>query len=71
MKMDSKVYDVLKFVAQVIIPALATLYFAIAQVWGISDTIYAEQVVGTLSAIDVFLGAILGISSMQYYKEHK
>ena len=65
MKMDSKVYDVLKYIAQIILPAMATLYFALSKIWGLP---YGEEVVGTISAIDVFLGAILGISSMNYYK---
>lgn len=63
--MSSKVYDVLKFVAQILLPALGTLYFALASIWGLP---YAEQVVGTITAIDTFLGVILGISSNKYYK---
>ena len=68
MKLDSKVYDILKYIAQIVLPALATLYFALSKIWGLP---YGEEVVGTISAIDVFLGAILGISSMNYYKELK
>lgn len=63
--MNNKIYDVLKWVAQYLLPALATLYFAIAQVWGLP---YGEQIVGTLTAIDTFLGVILGISTAQYNK---
>jgi hypothetical protein len=63
--MNNKIYDVLKWVAQYLLPALATLYFAIAQVWGLP---YGEQIVGTITAIDTFLGVILGISTMQYNK---
>lgn len=66
MKMSNKAYDVLKFIAQILLPALATLYFALAKIWQFP---YAEEVVGTISAIDVFLGAILGLSTMQYNKE--
>ena len=65
MKMSNKVYDVLKFVAQILLPALGTLYFALAQIWNFP---YAEEVVGTITAIDAFLGALLGISTMQYKK---
>lgn len=65
--MSSKVYDVLKFVAQILLPALGTLYFALASIWGLP---YAEQVVGTITAIDTFLGVILGISSNKYYKDY-
>ena len=63
--MNNKTYDVLKWVAQYLLPALATLYFAIAQVWGLP---YGEQIVGTITAIDTFLGVILGISPAQYNK---
>ena len=65
MKLSNKLYDVLKFIAQVVLPALGTLYFALAQIWGLP---YGEQVVGTISAVDCFLGALLGISTMQYNK---
>lgn len=65
MKMSNKVYDVLKWIAMVALPAAATLYFALAGIWGWS---YGEQVVGTITAIDTFLGVVLGISSVQYKK---
>ena len=63
--MSNKVYDALKYVAQIILPALATLYFALAQIWGLP---YAAEVVGTISAVDVFLGSLLQISTSQYNK---
>ena len=66
MKISNKVYDVLKFIAQVVLPALGTLYFSLATIWGFP---YGEQIVGTISAIDLFLGALLGISTMQYNKD--
>jgi hypothetical protein len=50
----------------ILLPALGTLYFALAGIWGFP---YGEQVVGTITAIDMFLGALLGISNMQYKKE--
>ena len=65
MKISNKAYDVLKWVAQYFLPAIGTLYFAISTIWGFP---YGEQVVGTITAIDAFLGAILGISSATYYK---
>ena len=66
MKMSDKVYDMLKFVAQILLPAIGTLYFALARIW---DLPLAEQVVGTITAIDAFLGALLGISSLKYNKD--
>lgn len=65
MTMPNKTYDVLKEIAMIWVPALATLYFTLAGIWGLP---YGEQIVGTLSAIDVFMGTILKISSIQYYK---
>lgn len=64
--LKDSVYDILKFVAQVILPALGTLYFALAQIWGLP---YGEQIVGTITAVDTFLGALLGISTIQYKKQ--
>ena len=61
--MSNKVYDVLKKVAQIWLPAAGTLYFALASIWGLP---YAEQIVGTITAVDAFLGAILGISTKIY-----
>ena len=65
MKMNNKVYDVLKFIAQIVLPALATLYFGLAQIWGLP---YAEAIIGTISIADAFLGTILGISTYNYNK---
>ena len=65
MKLNNKVYDILKWIALILIPALATLYFALAGIWGLP---YGEQIVGTLTAIDTFLGALLGISTLNYNK---
>jgi hypothetical protein len=68
MKMSNKVYDILKWVAMCVIPAIGTLYFALAGIWGFP---YGEEILGTLSAIDAFLGVILGISNAQYHRENK
>lgn len=64
--LSNKQYDILKWVAQILLPALGTLYFALAGIWGFP---YGEQIVGTITAIDTFLGVILGISSANYKKE--
>ena len=63
--MSNKVYDVLKWIAMYLLPAFGTLYFALASIWGLP---YGEQIVGTITAIDTFLGVILGISTSQYNK---
>lgn len=63
--MSNKVYDVLKWIAMYLLPSLGTLYFALAGIWGLP---YGEEIVGTITAIDTFLGVILGISNSQYKK---
>lgn len=63
MKMSDKVYDILKWIALYLLPAVGTLYFALAGIWNFP---YGEQVVGTITAVDTFLGVILGISSAKY-----
>ena len=65
MTISNKVYDVLKWIAMVVLPAIGTLYFALAGIWGLP---YGEQVVGTITAVDTFLGVVLGVSSVQYKK---
>ena len=64
--MSNKLYDVLKKLSMYIIPALGTLYFTLAGIWGLP---YGEEILGTLTAIETCLGAILGISSANYYKK--
>ena len=66
--MNNKIYDVLKWIAQYGLPALGTLYFALAGIWNLP---YGEEVVGTITAIDAFLGVLLGISTVQYNKSNK
>lgn len=63
--MSDHTYDVIKWIAQILLPALGALYFALAGIWGLP---YGEQVVGTLAALDACLGALLGLSSAQYRK---
>lgn len=62
--MSNETYDKLKWIAQYLLPALGTLYFTLASIWGFP---YGEQVVGTITALDTALGVILGISSDDYY----
>ena len=68
MKMSNKIYDVLKWIALYLLPAAGALYFALSTIWGFP---YGEEIVGTLTAIDAFLGAILGISNVQYKKNNQ
>lgn len=65
-KMSNETYDRLKWIAQIVLPALGTFYFALAGIWGFP---YGEQIVGTFAAVDTLLGAVLGISTMHYNKE--
>lgn len=66
MKLSNKVYDILKWVAQIVLPALGTLYFGLSRIWGLP---YGEEIVGTITVVDTFLGALLGISTANYRKE--
>ena len=65
MSISNKTYDTLKFICTILLPALGTLYFALAQIWGLP---YGEEIVGTIAAITTFLGVCIGISSYNYYK---
>lgn len=64
--LSNRTYDILKWIALVFLPALGTLYFALAGIWNFP---YGEQIVGTITAIDTFLGVLLGVSSMKYDSE--
>jgi len=68
MVFSNKVYDVLKWIAMYLLPALGTLYFALSSIWGLP---YGEQIVGTITAIDTFIGVLLGISTANYNNELK
>lgn len=61
--MSNKTYNTLKWFAQIILPALATFYYAIAQVWLLP---YSHEIVGTISALDLLIGTVIGISSAKY-----
>ena len=63
MVFDNRTYDMLKWIAMILLPAIGTLYFALASIWGLP---YGEQIVGTITAIDAFLGALLQISTNKY-----
>lgn len=64
--MNNKVYDILKWVAMIVLPAIGTLYLTLSGIWGLP---YGEQIAGSITAIDTFLGAVLMISSNSYKKK--
>lgn len=68
MKLSNKMYNLLKWIAMYFLPAVGTLYFALAGIWNLP---YGEQIVGSITAVDTFLGVILGISTIQYNKTSK
>lgn len=63
--MTNKAYDIIKWIVVIVLPSLGTLYFALAGIWGLP---YGEEIVGTITAIDTFLGAVMMISTAQYNK---
>lgn len=65
MKLTNKQYDILKWIAQYLLPGIGTLYFAISNIWGLP---YGEEIVGTITAFDTFLAVIMGISTSNYKK---
>ena len=67
LKMSSRVYDILKEIAQIWIPALGALYVGLAKVWGFFP--YPAEIAGTLALLDTFLGSVLHLSSKSYYAE--
>ena len=66
MKLNDKVYDILAWCGKIVLPALAVLYATLADTWGLP---YSSEISTTIMAIDVFLNALLGISSANFYKE--
>lgn len=64
--LPNKVYNALKWIALIFIPAVSSLYFGLSQIWGLP---YGEQIVGTLALVETFLGALLGISTNIYNKQ--
>jgi hypothetical protein len=67
MQLNSKVYDVLKWITMIVLPALATAYVGLASIWGFP---YADEVAKTTAVICTLLGALLGISTAQYNKDN-
>ena len=66
MILPNKLYDVLKWVALICLPAMAVFYFTIAKIWGLP---YEAEIPATINAIAVLIGALIGISNKNYNKE--
>lgn len=66
MRLSNETYDFLRAIADLVLPALGTLYFALSGIWGFP---YGEQIVGTITALVAFLDVVLGISKRNYNKE--
>ena len=67
-RISNKAYDVIKWIAQLLLPALGTLWFGLSEIWGIP---LKTEIVGSVTAVDAFLGVILGISSANYNKNRE
>lgn len=68
MKLSNNTYDILKKVALIFLPALATLWLTLGKIWGLP---YTTEIGATITAVGVFLGACLEVSSKNYYIEEK
>lgn len=68
MKLPDKVYDILKWVTMLVLPALGTFYYTLADTWSLP---YPEQVLATVTATVTCLGTILGLSTVNYNKENR
>lgn len=66
MKLANKTYDILKYIVTIVLPALTTLWLSVATIWNLP---HAEAIGATMTAITVFLGALIGVSSKNYNKE--
>lgn len=65
--LSNRIYDILKYIALIALPATGALYFTLSQIWGLP---YGEEVVGTIAAVDTFLGTLLQISTAIYNKNN-
>lgn len=68
MKLNDKLYDVLKWICLICLPALAVLYACLAKIWGLP---YGAEIPATINAVAVFIGALIGISQININKEVK
>lgn len=68
MKLNDTLYNILKWIALVVLPAIGTFYTALTVIWGLP---YGGEVAGTVLAIETFIGALIGISTATYNKNKK
>lgn len=68
MPLPDKVYDILRYVSNYVLPGIGTLYFALAQIWGFP---YGQQVVGSITAVVTFLNVLLGASTVTYNQQNE
>lgn len=65
--LSDKVYDILFWIVVIVIPALSVLWTALSQIWGFP---YGTEIRGTIDAVAVFLGVVMGVSKVQYKKNN-
>ena len=68
MKLNDRLYNILKWLCMIVLPAAATFYAALAAVWALP---YSREIVTTVTAAAAFIGALLGISTAEYRKEEQ
>ena len=68
MKLPDKLYDILKWVCLIVLPAVAVLYATLGNTWGLP---YVDQICITINAIATFIGVIIGVSTLNYNKKEK
>ena len=66
MKLSNETYDILKYIALIVLPAVATLYAVVGKIWGLP---FVTEIPATIMAVDTFLGALLKISTDNYHKD--
>lgn len=68
MRLPDKVYQILKWICLICLPALAVFYFTLSKIWGLP---YGAEIPATINAVAVLIGALIGISQINYNKENE
>lgn len=68
LRLKDSVYNILKWICLIALPAMAVFYFTIAKIWGLP---YEAEIPATINAIAVFIGALIGISHLNINKEEQ